>query len=79
MDKRYLMLYRWYHGGYPIGDFLTAVVQDKFSEALRRRETMYTKEERQEPTDELIEWVDFMLALWEIKRLLEVKDGRTTK
>ena len=32
-----------------------------------------------EPTDELIEWVDFMLALWEIKRLLEVKDGRTTK
>ena len=33
-----------------------------------------------EPTDELIEWIDFfLLALWQIKRLLEDKDGRTTK
>lgn len=26
-------LYRWYHEGYPIGDFLTAVVKNDFTEA----------------------------------------------
>ena len=26
-------IYRWYHEGYPIGDFLTAVVQNNFMEA----------------------------------------------
>lgn len=27
---------RWYHEGYPIGDFLTAVVRNEFSEACIR-------------------------------------------
>jgi len=26
-------IYRWYHEGYPIGDFLTAVVRNDFSNA----------------------------------------------
>lgn len=26
-------IYRWYHEGYPIGDFLTSIVQNDFSEA----------------------------------------------
>jgi len=26
-------IYRWYHEGYPIGDFLTAVVRNDFCEA----------------------------------------------
>ncbi len=26
-------IYKWYHEGYPIGDFLTAVVRNDFSEA----------------------------------------------
>lgn len=29
-------IYRWYHEGYPIGDFLTAVVRDEFSSACFR-------------------------------------------
>ena len=36
-------MYRWYHGGYPIGDFLTAVVQDKFSEACFRADDINRK------------------------------------
>ena len=29
-------IYRWYHEGYPIGDFLTSVVRNDFTEACLR-------------------------------------------
>ena len=36
-------IYRWYHEGYPLGDFLTAVVQDKFAEACFRADDINRK------------------------------------
>jgi len=36
-------IYRWYHEGYPLGDFLTAIVQDKFAEACFRADDINRK------------------------------------
>jgi len=36
-------IYRWYHEGYPIGGFLTAVVQDKFAETCFRADDINRK------------------------------------
>ena len=36
-------IYRWYHEGYPLGDFLTAVVQDRFAEACIRADEVNRK------------------------------------
>ena len=36
-------IYRWYHEGYPLGDFLTAIVQDKFTEACFRADDINRK------------------------------------
>jgi len=36
-------IYRWYHDGYPIGDFLTSVVRNDFSEACFRADDINRK------------------------------------
>ena len=36
-------IYRWYHEDYPIGDFLTAVVREQFSEACIRADDINRK------------------------------------
>ena len=36
-------IWRWYSEGYPIGDFLTAVVKDQFSEACIRADDVNRK------------------------------------
>ena len=36
-------VYRWYHEGYPLGGFLTAIVQDKFTEACFRADDINRK------------------------------------
>ena len=36
-------IFRWYYESYPLGDFLTAVVQDKFAEACFRADDINRK------------------------------------
>tara|TARA_Y100000310_G_scaffold246164_2_gene251297 strand:- start:1685 stop:1945 length:261 start_codon:yes stop_codon:yes gene_type:complete len=36
-------IHRWYHEDYPLGDFLTAVVQDKLTEACFRADDINRK------------------------------------
>lgn len=36
-------IYRWYYEGYPIGDFLTSVVRNDFSEACLRADDINRK------------------------------------
>lgn len=36
-------IYKWYHEGYPLGDFLTAVVRNDFAEACVRADDVNRK------------------------------------